>query len=125
MMLKNPNAFFYRHNTPGEETWAGDWSQAEVDLFVATAVEHGCGNKWGLFASYIPHRVGYQCSAFYRTYIVPRGLLRCALPALLCTCRTGDSLAGRRDHNFRLTSRGEAVWVAGGGRRGRGGGEED
>jgi hypothetical protein len=64
-----------------------------VDLFVATAVEHGCGNKWGLFASYIPHRVGYQCSAFYRTYIVPRGLLRCALPALRCACGIGDSRA--------------------------------
>ena len=98
MMLKNPNAYFYRHNAPGEETWAGDWSAEEVELFVATAVRLGCGNKWGLFASHIPHRVGYQCSAAYRTLIIPRGLLR--------------------DHNFRLTARGEAVWVAGGGRRG-------
>jgi len=37
---------------------------------VATA--HGCGNKWGLFASHIPHRVGYQCSAAYRHILIPR-----------------------------------------------------
>jgi len=38
-------------------------------------MEHGCGDKWGLFASYIPHRVGYQCSAAYRHIIIPR--VRC------------------------------------------------
>ena len=35
-------------------------------------MQHGCGDKWGLFASYIPHRVGYQCSAAYRHIIIPR-----------------------------------------------------
>jgi len=27
MLKKNPNAYFYRHNMPGEDTWAGDWSE--------------------------------------------------------------------------------------------------
>ena len=75
--------------------WQGEWSEEEVALFVKArlecgqctsiaagadvspafpqvAMEHGCGDKWGLFASYIPHRVGYQCSAAYRHIIIPR-----------------------------------------------------
>lgn len=32
-----------------------------VPPFPQVAREHGCGDKWGLFSSYIPHRVGYQC----------------------------------------------------------------
>lgn len=31
-----------------------------------TARAHGVGDKWGLFASHLPQRVGYQCSAYYR-----------------------------------------------------------
>lgn len=27
----------------------------------------------GLFSSYIPHRVGYQCANFYRYYVLPKG----------------------------------------------------
>ncbi|KAI8050231.1 hypothetical protein BDF22DRAFT_696204 [Syncephalis plumigaleata] len=69
LFRKNPNAYFYRHNEPGEEQWTGDWSQEEEDLFVQIAREYGCGDKWGLFASYIPHRVGYQCSNHYRQVI--------------------------------------------------------
>jgi hypothetical protein len=91
------------------------------------AVQHGCGDKWGLFASYIPHRVGYQCSAAYRHIIIPRvrrgaargwslrvaprtagcGALmrapapRCAMQGLL------------RDNNFRMTASGEAIWASG------------
>ncbi|KAI9228326.1 MAG: hypothetical protein DHS80DRAFT_15761 [Piptocephalis tieghemiana] len=61
MLRKNPNAYFYRHNEPGEEQHNGDWTDAELDLFLKVAREHGCGDKWGLFSSYIPHRVGYQC----------------------------------------------------------------
>lgn len=102
MLKKNPNAYFYRHNVPGEDTWHGDWSEEEIAGFVEVAATHGCGDKWGLFASHIPHRVGYQCSAVYRHVIIPRGLLR--------------------DDNFKLTHGGEAQWCGGRG-RGRGGGE--
>ncbi|KAI8075697.1 hypothetical protein BDF21DRAFT_343279 [Thamnidium elegans] len=56
MFKKNPNQYFYRHNEPGEEQWVHDWSIHEKDLFLRVAREHGCGDKWGLFASYIPHR---------------------------------------------------------------------
>ena len=63
MIKKNPNCYFYRHNAPGQDAWHGDWAEDEIERFVEVAKEHGCGDKWGLFASYIPHRVGYQCSA--------------------------------------------------------------
>ena len=75
MIKKNPNCYFYRHNAPGQDAWHGDWAEDEIERFVEVAKEHGCGDKWGLFASYIPHRVGYQCSAAYRHVIIPRGLL--------------------------------------------------
>jgi len=91
MLRKNPNAYFYRHTAPGEDQVDGDWSQAEIDRFVEVAKEYGCGDKWGLFASYIPGRVGYQCSSAYRHHIIPRGLLR--------------------DNNWRLTPSGEAIWI--------------
>ena len=55
-----------------------------------TARQHGVGNKWGLFSSYIPQRVGYQCSAYYREVIIPQCLVL--------------------DPNFRLTSSGRAVF---------------
>ena len=57
------------------------------------ALKHGCGDKWGLFASHIPHRVGYQCSAAYRHLLIPRGLLM--------------------DDHYRMAPSGEAVWVGG------------
>ena len=101
MLHKNPNAYFYRHNVPGEDTWHGEWAAEELERFVEARVRqglpsddlharpahcnsrgrcrplqvattHGCGDKWGLFASYIPHRVGYQCSAAYRHILIPR-----------------------------------------------------
>jgi hypothetical protein len=49
-------------------THRADWMLAKQQV----AMEHGCGDKWGLFASYIPHRVGYQCSAASRHIIIPR-----------------------------------------------------
>jgi len=91
MMRVNPNAFFYRHNLPGEAARHGEWSQQEIDRFVAVATEHGAGDKWGLFASHIPGRVGYACSSLYRQHCIPNGLLM--------------------DDNFRVDERGEAVWV--------------
>lgn len=52
------------------------------------ALEPSCR---GLFASYIPNRVGYQCSAYYRDVIVPSGLVL--------------------DDQYRLTQAGKAQYV--------------
>ncbi|GJJ77263.1 hypothetical protein EMPS_09622 [Entomortierella parvispora] len=90
MFKKNPNAFFYRHNEPGQEQWTGDWTEPEKELFLKVAREHGCGDKWGLFASHIPHRVGYQCSNFYRQVVLPEGLVF--------------------DSNYEYTSRGRPIY---------------
>lgn len=38
----------------------GEWTAEEHELFIQTAKQFGVGDKWGLFASYIPQRVGYQ-----------------------------------------------------------------
>jgi hypothetical protein len=88
------------------------------------ALQHGCGDKWGLFASYIPHRVGYQCSAAYRHIIIPRvrrgaARERCALRRR--RARRADAGGGTRgatqgllrDNNFRMTASGEAIWASG------------
>ncbi|KAI9022932.1 hypothetical protein CLU79DRAFT_749560 [Phycomyces nitens] len=75
MFKKNPNMYFYRHNEPGVGQWTGDWTVEEKEMFLKVAREHGCGDKWGVFASYIPHRVGYQCSNFYRSELLPAGLI--------------------------------------------------
>ncbi|KAK4522798.1 hypothetical protein GAYE_PCTG30G0688 [Galdieria yellowstonensis] len=91
MMYKNPNAYFYRHTCPGEEQKYGEWTEEEIELFVRVAKTYGSGDKWGLFASHIPHRVGYQCSAAYREIVIPRGLIR--------------------DPNFKMTRNGKAVYV--------------
>ncbi|KAF9915278.1 hypothetical protein BX616_006523 [Lobosporangium transversale] len=90
MFKKNPNAFFYRHNEPGQEQWTGDWTTEEGELFLKVVKEFGCGDKWGLFASHIPHRVGYQCSNYYRQVVLPTGLVF--------------------DPNYEYTSRGKPVY---------------
>ena len=53
----------------------------------------GVGDKWGLFASHLPQRVGYQCSAYYREVVIP----------------AGEAV----DARFRMTRGGKAVWVGG------------
>lgn len=73
MLRKNPNCYFYRHCAPGVEQHMGDWTEEEHDLFLHTAKAFGCGDKWGLFSTYIPHRVGYQCSNYYRQVILREG----------------------------------------------------
>nr|BBC28444.1 MYB-like DNA-binding protein [Yamagishiella unicocca] len=99
---KNPNAYFYRHTAPGEQQAQGEWTEDEHNLFVETARKYGVGDKWGLFASYIPNRVGYQCSAYYTQVIVPSGLIL--------------------DARFRMDSWGDAVYM--GPKGTRGGGDE-
>jgi hypothetical protein len=71
---RNPNAYFYRHVEKGVEQWLGDWREDEIETFLTVAREFGCGDKWGLFSSHIPHRVGYQCANFYRT-LLAQGLI--------------------------------------------------
>jgi hypothetical protein len=68
----------------------GDWSEDEHKLFLETAKKYGVGDKWGLFASYIPQRVGYQCSAYYRDVIIPACLVL--------------------DARFKLSAQGKAVF---------------
>ena len=70
----------------------GEWTQGEHNKFLATAREHGVGDKWGLFSTYIPQRVGYQCSSYYREVIIPMGLVL--------------------DVRFRMTRSGRAVFCA-------------
>lgn len=69
----------------------GEWTEEEHQLFLQTARQHGVGDKWGLFATYIPQRVGYQCSAYYRDVVVAQGLVL--------------------DKRFRMTMGGKAVFV--------------
>ncbi|KAK3815022.1 MAG: hypothetical protein J3Q66DRAFT_314177 [Benniella sp.] len=90
LFKKNPNAYFYRHNEPGQAQWTGDWTPEEGELFLEVAREFGCGDKWGLFASHIPHRVGYQCSNYYRQIVLPQGLVF--------------------DPNYEYTSRGKPIY---------------
>jgi len=93
---------------------------------VATA--HGCGNKWGLFASHIPHRVGYQCSAAYRHILIPRVRQRAQplrekrygsrLPLVSLAAAHWAGIQGLlRDNHYKLTSSGEAIWCGGRSRR--------
>ncbi|KAJ1766650.1 hypothetical protein IW140_006252 [Coemansia sp. RSA 1813] len=91
LLRKNPNAYFYRHTEPGVEQWTGDWTDEERDVFLRVARELGCGDKWGLFSTHLPHRVGYQCSNYYRQYVIPAGWIV--------------------DDNYRLDSTGHAVYV--------------
>ncbi|KAJ2872641.1 hypothetical protein GGH93_003862 [Coemansia aciculifera] len=91
LLKKNPNAYFYRHTEPGIEQWTGDWTEEERLVFLQIAKEHGCGDKWGLFSTHVPHRVGYQCSNYYRQYVIPQGWII--------------------DDNYRIDSSGHAVYV--------------
>ncbi|ORX82778.1 hypothetical protein BCR32DRAFT_326702 [Anaeromyces robustus] len=75
LFQKNPNAYFYRHLEPGLTQNIGDWDDEEKELFIKIAKEFGCGDKWGIFSSYIPKRVGYQCANYYRQVIIPEGLI--------------------------------------------------
>ncbi len=87
----NPNAYFYRHVAPNQRQAQGEWTQEEHEKFMAVVREWGVGDNWGLFASHICQRVGYQCSAFYRDVIIPSG-------AVL-------------DDRFKMTRSGKAVFV--------------
>jgi len=66
---KNPNSYYYRFNAPGEAQATGNWTKAEVDLFMAQIQNFGVTYRWGEFSMSIPGRVGYQCSNYYRKLI--------------------------------------------------------
>jgi len=66
---KNPNAYYYRFNEPGEKQGNGAWSDEEHRLFMLRMKELGVNNKWGTFSMKIPGRVGYQCSNYYRQLV--------------------------------------------------------
>jgi hypothetical protein len=89
----NPNSFFYRHVEPGQQQAHGEWTEGELALFLRAARRHGVGDRWGLFSSWIPQRVGYQASAFYRDVVIPAGLVV--------------------DARFRMTRTGRALFVGG------------
>lgn len=87
----NPNAYFYRHVAPHQRQAQGEWTPEEHAAFMAVVRRWGAGDNWGLFASHIPQRVGYQCSAFYRDVVIP----------------SGQVLDGR----FKMARNGKAVFV--------------
>jgi hypothetical protein len=66
LMNTNPNAYFYRHVAPDQVKRTGAWNSEEKRLFLeAIKVHPPSSGKWGLFATHIPGRVGYQCRNFY------------------------------------------------------------
>ena len=98
---KNPNAYFYRHTAPGvprKFDSSEPWTKEEEELFLKTAEKFGAGDKWGLFSSYIPGRIGYQCSQYYRKHMIKNCLIQ--------------------DPNFAFTSSGQPVYVGNKGSRG-------
>jgi hypothetical protein len=65
-METNPNAYFYRHVAPDQTKRTGPWNNDEKELFLEAIKVHPPNTgKWGLFATHIPGRVGYQCRNFY------------------------------------------------------------
>jgi len=90
-LLYNPNSYFYRHVAPHQRQAQGEWTREEHDKFMEVVREWGVGDNWGLFASHICQRVGYQCSAFYRDVIIPSGAVI--------------------DDRFQMTRTGKAVFV--------------
>jgi hypothetical protein len=63
---KNPNAYYYRFNEPGETQKNGKWSDEEKKLFLDKLKANPVDGQWGVFSREIPGRVGYQCANFYR-----------------------------------------------------------
>lgn len=71
---KNPNAYYYRFNAPGETQSNGAWTNSEKKLFLERlqVLPVSGQPQWGIFSMAIPCRVGYQCANFYRL-LVKRG----------------------------------------------------
>jgi len=88
----------------------------EYNRFLEITEKYGCGDSWGLFSSYIPHRVGYQCANFYRQYAnaIAFYLLRYAYHPFRYVLPRGEIV----DPNYMFTKNGEAVYVPVNKRRG-------
>lgn len=71
-MAKNPNAYYYRFNAPGESQKNGPWSKEEDELFMKRIAECGADGQWGIFSMAIPGRVGYQVSIITLTKFLSR-----------------------------------------------------
>merc|ERR1719320_1839006 len=66
---KNPNAYHYRFNKPGETQAKGAWTADEHKRFMEVLLEKGANTYWGIFSINIKGRVGYQCSNYYRLLV--------------------------------------------------------
>lgn len=58
---------------PDQQQAHGEWTEEEHAAFLALVKEHGAGDRWGIFATHIPQRVGYQCASYYRDVVVASG----------------------------------------------------
>lgn len=74
-LKNNPNTYFYRHVEQGQQQAHNEWTEEEHQAFLETARQFGVGDRWGLFSTFVPQRVGYQCSAYYRDVVLPSGLV--------------------------------------------------
>jgi len=101
---KNPNAYYYRFNDPGEAQKNGKWTREEVQLFYNRMEEVGVDGQWGIFSRTIPGRVGYQCSNYYR-FLIETGRVR--------------------DVNYEIDEKGKAHYIFKGGKKRKGKDEED
>jgi hypothetical protein len=53
---KNPNAYYYRFNDPGQPQRNGPWTAEEKRLFFKRMAEIGVNGQWGIFSMTIPVR---------------------------------------------------------------------
>jgi hypothetical protein len=95
-MAVNPNAYFYRHVAPDQVKRNGAWTASEKRLFLeAVKIHPPSTGKWGLFATHIPGRVGYQCRNFYHR-LLETGELKADPGELRAIRRTRNSKRTRR-----------------------------
>ena len=66
---KNPYAFYYRFNAPGEKQDTGTWNKTSHEIFMKL-ISTGVDYNWGKFSMQVPGRVGYQCSNYYRKLVL-------------------------------------------------------
>ncbi|KAI9287742.1 hypothetical protein BC943DRAFT_274447 [Umbelopsis sp. AD052] len=70
----NPEAFYYRFVDPAQGQSNGSFTKSDHDNFMKRMEEwkekgYRIGASWGIFSMGVPHRAGYQCSAYYRKLI--------------------------------------------------------
>jgi hypothetical protein len=75
LLLSNINTYLYKNNKKSQAVKKGRWRPDELNLFLEVARDHGVGDNWGLFSSYIPGRRGYTCQQTYRLKFIKTGLI--------------------------------------------------